>query len=287
MTEEFGELRAPLLKDVPFFHRLELGAAIRFSDYSTIGKTTAWKIDGSWAPIRDIAFNGTYSTAVRAPNIGELFAGNSQTFEFITDPCNTNQIQNGTQYRAANCTALLTSLGVASPSTYRDNRSVNIPGFSGGNPHLSEEEAKTWTAGVVLQPRFIPGLSVRADWYDIRLKNAVNTVTAEELAQLCVDQATLNNVFCNAIVRQNGAAGSASAGNIVDFTVAPQNVAQFRTAGLDLNVSYQVKTAKVGTFGLNVMANYLDRLEFIGTPGAPTTNERGKRSPRNTPSTRI
>jgi outer membrane receptor protein involved in Fe transport len=276
VTEEFGELRAPLLKDVPFFHRLEFGAAIRFSDYSTIGSTTAWKVDGTWAPIRDIAFNGTYSTAVRAPNIGELFAGNSQTFEFITDPCNTNQIQNGTANRAANCAALLADLGVASPSTYRDNRSVNIPGFSGGNPNLSEEEAKTWTAGVVFQPRFIPGLSVRADWYDIRLKNAINTVTAEQLAQLCVDQATLNNVFCNAIVRQNGSSGPASAGNIIDFTVAPQNVAQFRTAGLDLNVSYQVKTAKVGTFSLNVMANYLDRLEFIGTPGAPTTNQRGE-----------
>ncbi|MFA6115587.1 MAG: TonB-dependent receptor [Sphingomonas sp.] len=276
VKEGFGELRAPLLKDLPFAHRLEVGAAVRFSDYSTIGNTTTWKVDGSWAPVRDITLTGTYSKAVRAPNIGELFAGQSQTFNFITDPCNTNQIQNGTQYRAANCQALLTSLGVTDPGNYRDFRSTNIPGLQGGNPNLSEEEATTWTAGVILQPRFVPGLSIRADWYDIKLKGAINTATASELAGLCVDQPTLANQYCAGIVRQNGAAGTADPGNIVDFTLRPFNVAQFRTAGLDVNVSYRVETAKVGTFNLNVMGNYLDRLEFISSPGAPVTNQRGE-----------
>lgn len=276
VKEGFGELRAPLLKDLPFAHRLEVGAAVRFSDYSTIGNTTTWKVDGSWAPVRDITLTGTYSKAVRAPNIGELFAGQSQTFNFITDPCNTNQIQNGTQYRAANCQALLTSLGVADPSTYRDFRSTNIPGLQSGNPNLSEEEATTWTAGVILQPSFIRGLSIRADWYDIKLKGAINTATASELAGLCVDQPTLANQYCAGIVRQNGAAGTASAGNVVDFTLRPFNVAQFRTAGLDVNISYQVETAKLGTFNLNVIANYLNRLEFVSSPGAPVTNRRGE-----------
>lgn len=274
VKEGFGELRVPLLKDLPFAHRFEVGAAVRFSDYSTIGNTTTWKVDGAWAPVRDLTLTGTYSKAVRAPNIGELFAGQSQTFNFITDPCNTNQIQNGTQYRAANCQALLTSLGVTDPSTYRDFRSTNIPGLQSGNPDLSEEEATTWTAGVILQPRFVPGLSIRADWYDIKLKGAINTATASELAGLCVDQPTLANQYCAGIVRQNGAAGTADPGNIVDFTLRPFNVAQFRTAGLDLNVSYRMETAKVGTFNLNVMANYLDRLEFVSSPGAPVTNER-------------
>lgn len=274
VKEVFGELRVPLLTDT-FIHSLEVGGAVRFSDYSTIGSTTTWKVDGTFSPIRDISFNGTYSKAVRAPNIGELFAGNSQTFEFITDPCLPAEIQFGTQYRAANCQALLTSLG-ATPATYTDARSTNIPGFAGGNPNLSEEQATTWTAGVVLQPRFVPGFSVRADWYDIRLKNAINQVSSQQLAQLCVDQPTLNNPFCGGIVRQNGAAGTAAAGNIVSFTVLPQNVAEFRTAGLDVNLSYTLRTSKLGTFNLSVIGNYLDRLEFIGTPGADVTNSRGE-----------
>ncbi len=274
VKEVFGELRVPLLTDT-FIHRLEVGGAARFSDYSSIGNTTTWKVDGSFSPVRDITFNGTYSKAVRAPNIGELYSGQSQTFEFITDPCLPAELQHGTQYRAANCSALLTALG-ANPATYDDSRSTNIPGFSGGNPSLSEEEATTWTAGVVLQPRFLPGFSLRADWYDIKLKNAINQVSSQELADLCVDQPTLNNPFCANITRQNGAAGTADAGNIIGFTVIPQNVAQFRTAGLDINLNYTLRTSKVGTFNLSVIANYLDRLEFIGTPGADVTNSRGQ-----------
>lgn len=273
VKEGFAELKVPLLKDTPFAHRLEFGAAIRFSDYSTIGATTTWKVDGTWAPVRDITFAGTYSQAVRAPNIGELFSGLSQTFQFITDPCNANQIQNGTQFRAANCEELLTSLGVADPDSYVDPRSTNIPGFVGSNRDLNEERAKTWTAGIILQPRFLPGLSLRADWYDIRLEDAINTVTSEELAELCVDQPTLDNNFCSLIVRQNG---GTTAGQITSFTVTPQNVAQFRTAGLDVNMSYRLATENLGTFNLNVVGNYLDKLEFIGVPGGPVDDDRGE-----------
>ena len=273
VKEVYGELRVPILKDTPFFHRLEVGGAARFSDYSTIGSTTTWKVDGTWAPVRDLTFNGTYSRAVRAPNIGELFGGLSQTFEFITDPCNSNQIQNGTATRAANCATLLASLGVADPASFRDPRSVNIPGFQGGNPDLAEETATTWTAGAVFQPRFVPGLTVRADWYDIELKNAINTVDVEQLAELCVDQPTLDNPFCASIERQNG---GDNAGLITGFTVAPQNVAQFATAGLDVNINYRLRTSKLGNFNLSLIGNYLDKLEFIGTPGAPVTDSRGE-----------
>lgn len=277
VKEVFGELRAPILQKLPFAHNLEVGAALRLSDYSTIGKTTAWKVDGTYAPVRDLTFTGTYSTAVRAPNIGELFSGASQTYEFVNDPCNSNNVASGTQYRQANCTALLTSLGVTDPSTYMDVRSTNIPGVQTGNRSLKAETAKTWTAGVILQPRFIPGLTARFDWYDIKLKNAINTVTLQELSELCVDQPTLENNFCAAIQRQGGtASGTDLPGNIVGYTLQPQNVAAFKTSGLDVNVNYRLHTSRLGTFSLNVIGNYLHELNFVGTPGADVTNRLGE-----------
>lgn len=276
VKEVFGELNAPLLRDLPFAHRLEVGAAIRVSDYSTIGNTTTWKADATWSPVRDITFNGTYSKAVRAPNIGELFGAQSQTFAFITDPCDRAEIQNGTQYRAANCQALLSGLGVADPAAYEDARTASIAGFSGGNRALNEEEATTWTAGAVFQPRFINGLTVRADWYDIKLKNAINTVTATELARLCVDQPSLDNQFCGQITRTNAPTSNADVGNITSFAVVPQNVASFATAGLDVNVNYRLDTTSLGKFNLRVIGNYLDKLEFYGTPGAVVTDSRGE-----------
>ncbi len=276
VKEAFGELNVPLFRNVPFAHRLELGAAVRLSDYSTIGKTTTWKVDGTWAPVRDITFNGTYSKAVRAPNVGELFGARSQTFQFITDPCDRAEIQNGTQYRAANCQALLSSLGVADPATYVDARSANIAGFSGGNRNLREEEATTWTAGAVFQPSFLPGLTLRADWYDIKLKNAINTVTPEQVAQLCVDQPTLDNQFCGLLTRTTTATNTADVGNVVSFDVIPQNVASFATSGLDVNFNYRLDAGDLGRFNLRVIGNYLNKLEFFGTPGADVTNSRGQ-----------
>lgn len=271
VKEVFGEISLPLLRDKPFFHSLEFGGAARYSDYSTTGASWTWKVDGSWAPVRDLRFRATYSNAVRAPNIGELFDGASQTFEFFDDPCNPLNIDAGKSTRPANCQAILAAAGLSpgAIASFEDTRTFNIPGLQQGNRNLLEEKAKTWTAGVVLQPRFIPGLSLSADWYNIRLENAINTVGAQQLADLCVDQADINNIFCAAVTRQNGT------GLINGFTVAPQNVASFKTAGLDLNLNYRLVTDNLGTFSIRLIGNYLDKLEFIGTPGAEPSNSRG------------
>src|SRR4029453_2095881 len=119
-------------------------------------------------------------------------------------------------------------------------------------------------------------LTLRADWYDIKLKNAINTVTPEQVAQLCVDQPTLQNQFCGLIVRTPTATTTADVGNITSFTVVPQNVASFATSGLDINFNYRLDAGSLGRFNLRVVGNYLNKLEFFGTPGADVTNTRGE-----------
>jgi len=269
VKEVFAELDAPLLKDRPFFNMLDVAAAIRYSDYSTIGSTTTYKADLTWAPVRDIRFRGTYSYAVRAPNIGELFAGASQTYQFFDDPCTVNNRSLGTATRAANCTTILTAAGLnaAEIAAFEDPRSVNIPGTQTSNPNLKAERARTWTAGVVLSPRFVPGLTASFDWYDIKLKDAINTVDPQQLAELCVDQPTTQNPFCGSIVREAGT------GLISDFTILPRNVASFRTAGMDVNLNYRLNTASYGVFNLKLVGNYLNKLTFTGTPGADPTDD--------------
>ncbi|WP_243395655.1 TonB-dependent receptor plug domain-containing protein [Sphingomonas oleivorans] len=267
VKEVFGELSVPLLKDVPFAYNLTLGAAIRLSDYSTVGKTTSWKVEGSYAPVPDITLRGTWSEAVRAPNITELFAPRNGGFSFISDPCDPVYIGEGTQYRAANCQATLQAAGLtpAQISAFNPENdpeaTVSLPGFSGGNRNLREETARTWTAGVVLRPSFTPRLVASFDWYDIKLKNAINTPTSEELAELCVDQPTLDNVFCENITRAQGT------GYISSYFVQPQNVANFRTAGADFKLNYKFAPSDLGQFNLGFAGGYLDRLEFIPTPG--------------------
>jgi outer membrane receptor protein involved in Fe transport len=279
VKEAFAELSVPLLKELPFAHELTAGAAVRLSDYSTVGRTTTWKIDGIYAPIRDLTFRGTIAEAVRAPNIGELFSPQDQTFLFIEDPCDVNNVNNGASTRADNCRALLTAAGVANPAAFLDPNSASIAGTAGGNPNLREETAKTYTAGIVLRPSFLPGFTASVDFYSIKLENAITTVTAQRLAELCVDQATIANQFCAAITRQQG---GTTPGRITGFTLGPQNVADFRTRGVDFNVSYRVMpSADFGTLTFNVVGGYLDRLRFIGSPGAEPTIEQGQSTTTN------
>jgi len=202
---------------------------------------------------------------VRAPNIGELFQPRSTSQGFLDDPCTTRSVGNGTQYREANCRAQLAAAGRTTLLGEGDTGFV-LNGVSQGNLNLRPERARTWTAGVVLRPRFLPGLTASADWYDIALRDAITTVQAGDLINLCVDQPTLDNAFCNSFTRATGT------GRISNFTVGPQNVASFRTAGLDLNINYNLPTARLGTFDLRLIGGYLNRLTFIAIPGAPPTN---------------
>ena len=272
VKEAFAEINLPILANVPFAETLSVGGALRISDYSTIGTTTTWNVNGIYSPIPDISFRGTYSVAVRAPNINELFAGGSGTYEFITDPCGIDRIDEGTQYRNANCTAALAAVGI-NPATFNpadapfSPQNSSLLGFQGGNPQLDEEEAKTWTAGAVLRPRFVPGLTLSADWYDISLTNAIQYSTAQDVVDLCVDQPTLDNIYCDVVARDP------ASGFISDFTIIPQNVASFDTAGLEVKLNYTFSPGNLGRFNVRVTGNYLDQLEFVPSVGAEPENE--------------
>jgi len=266
--EAFAELQIPVIRDRPGAYLLQFGAALRLSDYSTIGSTTTWKVDGSYAPVRDFTVRGSYSSSVRAPNINELFGPQTGTTAFIADPCDISNLANGSEFRTANCSALLSALGV-DPATFNplsNPAAGNLRGLLVGNSALSEETAKTWTAGAVAAPSAVPGLTVTFDWYDIKLKNAINLPNAQEIANLCVDQPVLNNAFCPNVQRNpaNGLIGG--------FAIAPVNVAQFHTAGADFAIRYAFEpAADVGRFNVSLAGGYLDTLSFIASQGAAVT----------------
>jgi iron complex outermembrane recepter protein len=275
VKEAFAELRVPIISDRPGFHDLTVNGAVRVSDYSTVGTTWTYQVGGVYAPVRDIRFRGTWSQAVRAPNIGELFAPLQQTFQFFNDPCAPQNVNLGSEFRAANCQALLTGLGLtpAQIANFTGSLSASVPGQSGGNPDLSEETAKTITVGAVVQPRWIPNLTFAVDYYDVRITNAISTPAAQTVANLCVDEPTLDNVFCEAIDRNPGTSPLAP-GVISGFRVIPQNVAEFRTSGIDFAANYRLVTAGAGTFNFGLVGNWLERLRFLPLPGGNIVDSR-------------
>jgi outer membrane receptor protein involved in Fe transport len=89
VSELFGEVNVPLLRDLPFVQQLNLEAAYRRSEYSTAGEVSAYKYGGSWELNDTLRFRGAFQTVVRAPNIGELFGalGSVALPGATVDPC--------------------------------------------------------------------------------------------------------------------------------------------------------------------------------------------------------
>lgn len=227
--EGFGELRAPLLADMKFVELLEVNGAIRYSDYNTIGTTLAWTAGGRYKPIDTLTIRGTYSVAVRAPNLAELFGPvRAATIALLADPCADANIGSGTSFRRANCLTF-----VAAGFNPANFGSAFRPGTTGGNPNLQEEEAKTFTAGFVWQPRgILSGLSVIADYYDIEIAGAVGSLTGLQIAAACVDLPTTDNQFCRQITR------NPTNGLIENFTAGNVNLGALAVRGIDFAATY-------------------------------------------------
>ncbi|WP_017668047.1 TonB-dependent receptor [Sandarakinorhabdus sp. AAP62] len=278
VVEVFGEVKVPILKDMPFFHELTVGAAGRYADYSTIGGAFTWNVTGTWAPIPDIRFRGTYARAIRAPNITELFdPAQGATFR-PADPCDLVN-QTATANRRANCLAAATALGIANPATflagYNDPLTGRFTGTIGGNPDLTEEKATTWSVGTVIQPRFVPGLTLSADYYSIKIANAIATVTAQDIVNTCYDNSTFPNQFCSLFERigpTTPGATSATQPNLFGFRTLNQsqlNFGRIETAGIDFSVNYRFTLWDKNNITLGVNGNWTEKVNRFFDPQDP------------------
>lgn len=240
VNEFFFEGNVPLLADLPFVKRLEVNGAVRFSDYDPYQSTTTWTAGARYAPVDSLAFRGTYSRAVRVPNIGEAFSPQfTVTLGASQDPCNPQFIDGGSEFRRANCIALVGPSAGAPVDPYNSTNFVSafIPGVSGGNPDLSPETADTLTIGGVFRPTeelggLLNGLIVTVDYYNIEIDGLIDTLAAFDIAQNCVDAPTLDNQFCDAIDRDP------TFGFITGFRSGLINLAAVETSGIDWRIDY-------------------------------------------------
>ena len=133
----------------------------------------------------------------------------------------------------------------------------------------------------MLRPGFAPGLNLAFDYYDIKIEQAINFPTAQAIADNCYDAPDLDNVFCDNIAREADMADNGF-GGINFFSTIPQNVANFKTRGVDMNLNWAIRpedygfSDKIGSFNVRLVGTYLDHLSFIPTPGADVNDNRGE-----------
>lgn len=246
-TEVYGEIVVPLLRDLPLARRLEIEGAIRYSDYSDNPSTTTWKAGGIWEPVHGLTIRGTYSRSIRVPNFGELFSPVSMvTLGHISDPCQAARITQDKD-RAANCAVHVPNWQGPLP-----NPNVNAPRvYSGGNPELTPETSNSFTAGVVLRPRFLPGFDLTADYWDIKIDNVITSISYTSIMNNCVSASGgPDEAYCR-FVHRDPATGE------VDFVQAQYaNLAGLRGRGIDIGANFRAPLGR-GKIRLGFAGTYL------------------------------
>lgn len=252
VKEVFGELRMPLVQE-SLFHDLTFTAGYRYSSYKVNGggsfDTDTYKIEGEFAPIRDIRFRGGYNRAVRAPTLQDFFAPQLVALDGSNDPCA------GFVITAANTGCLAQGLSIG--QIVAPNPADQYNGLGGGNPFLQPEIADTWTAGVVLQPGFLPGFSLSVDWFNIKVKNAIQGIGADTIVTQCTN--TADPFFCSLVRRDaSGSLWRTNNGYIIN---TPQNIGYAQTKGIDVSAAYSRQLGGLGRMNVSFVGTWLDKLE--------------------------
>ncbi|CAN5418546.1 TonB-dependent receptor [soil metagenome] len=232
------------------FKGLDVNGAVRVTNYSTSGRATTWKIGATFEPIPDIKFRVTRSRDIRAPNLAELFQAGQRRTNTVIDP-------------------------------FAGNIPVQFLENTTGNPTLTPEIADTLGFGVVLRPSFLEGFGFSVDYYKIDIKDAIGTVTVDQIVNSCFAG---NQTFCAALTRQANSNGVVV---ITDVANRPFNFAKVSAKGLDFEASYRLPLTNViadwsGVLSLRAMATHY--ISLISDNGIdPPTDTAGQNSGTGTP----
>ena len=183
---------------VPFSDKLTGEFALRFDDYSTFGKASTWKVGLTYELSDEVMLRTVAATGFRAPNVSELYGGNTGSYDYLTDPWGNEQ-----------------------------DPQILVNYTSDAN--IKPEESESFTAGVVLSPAQVDGLSLTVDYWRFKVSNAITRLDAQAGLDNCFagDQASCDTFNIT------------MAGDLTNFTNPLTNVGNQDTSGVDINVAYR------------------------------------------------
>jgi outer membrane receptor protein involved in Fe transport len=282
VKEGYAELDIPILADLPFVKSFSINPGARYSTYSASKGGWTYKVMGDFQVNDWIRLRGGYNLAVRAPNIGELFQGKTQTvtFSFIQngDPCsllstsaigaagaapNPNlgnsfaPVANANGLAGAKSTYYICQvlMGASAAGQFYNNPNNPQPpagsafallSNQSGNPNLLPETAHTYTGGVVLrspiQNEWLRRLTLSIDYYKIHVDNAIGYTSMDYTMLHCFTGVNATDL--------------ASAQTYVNSNPFCQGIGRIATGGLGLVNTPQSNLATFDTAGVDLTLDW-------------------------------
>ena len=284
VKEYAAQVDVPLLKDLPFVKKLNLGAAFRTSDYSSTGAVNSYEGDLKWFVNDDVLIRGGYQRAVRAPNIAELYSAvtGSQVAigtppASIGDPCDIRSTAR-TGASAASVRALCIAQGI--PAVVVDTYefpTTAVGGISSGNKNLTPEVADTFNYGVVWTPHFahplLSRMSVSVDYWNIQIQKAISVIPGITALSKCYNLDGSNptysasNPFCALIQRDSN-------GQLTQILTPYLNLGGLRTDGVDIQANWRAALTDMGVavpgdVSVTTSLSYTASFKVQTLPGTP------------------
>ncbi len=128
--------------NLPGVHALEISAAGRFEKLSPGGTASVPRVGVKWKPVEDdqVTLRATYSEGFIAPTIYEVFGPAADNAPYVLLP---NDVNDPTRTAAQQAFRQLSS------------------------PDMRPSKSTSWTGGVALNPKALPGLLVTVDYYTV------------------------------------------------------------------------------------------------------------------------
>jgi iron complex outermembrane receptor protein len=277
VKEGFVEMRLPIVQDKPFAKEISINPGYRYSKYDLGYSTNTYKFMADWSPDSSFRFRGGYNRAVRAPNLGELFAPHTVGLDGTEDPCATGGFGTTAGYvtgatnnsalettRKAQCLAHGVTAAQYGATGLPGNPAGQYNGFIGGNPSLKPETADTYTFGIVYTPTYLPSFSATVDYYDIKITDVISTYGAN----LIVNQCVLDNnpFFCNFVHRDgSGSIWLSNNGYVYDPL---ENLGYLHEKGVDVALHYRQTMGRFGAIDYAFNGTYVGSLITEPYPGS-------------------
>lgn len=266
VNEAYGELELPLVTDVPFIHDLTANGGLRYSSYTNRQGSTAtqshykawtYKAELTWSPLSGARVRASYNHAIRAPAIGELFGARGIGNVSLTDPC-----------AGATPDAPLSACKLTGVSDAQYGHIIQCPADTcsqsfGGNPAVKPEVGDTYTVGIVLTPKQLPGFSVSVDYYHIKVKGYISSIDPSLVVSQCTS--TGDPYYCGLFNRdpRSGALFGTN-GYVVGSTL---NTGYLMTSGIDVTAAYATRLGQFGKLDANIVGTWLEQQVKEPVPG--------------------